>query len=105
MEESIKSAARWFVIASDECIPRLSTITVVPLTSNPRDKVRDLLDVMISANSPAGKAGGLRQDSVAACTFVYSYPKDWVVAKIGTLPKEVVDEICKQVAKLIEPSK
>jgi ATP-dependent Clp protease ATP-binding subunit ClpA len=91
------------VISSDEYISRLSNVTVVPLVSHQNGKVSDLLGVIVDANSPAGKAGGLRMDCIVPCTFVYSYPKSWLVSKIGALPKETVQEIFKQVWNLIKP--
>ena len=91
------------VISSDEYIPRLSNITVVPLVAHQHGTVSHPLGVILDANSPAGKAGGLRMDCIVPCTFVYSYPKSWVVSKIGALPKEIINDICKQVWNLIKP--
>jgi mRNA-degrading endonuclease toxin of MazEF toxin-antitoxin module len=92
------------VMSSNDCISRLSVITMIPLTSSVEHKVLDPLDTVITARSTDGKAAGLRHDSVAASTFVYSYPKRWIEAKIGTLSRETVNKICAQITKLIEPT-
>lgn len=89
------------VVSNDEHNLRLKNVTVVPLTARTRDFMRDPLDILITANSDEGKAGGLRQDSIVACTFVYTYPKSWVVAKIGALPQNLTDEICSRVCNLV----
>lgn len=92
------------VISSNENIPRLACLTVVPLTSASRDDEKEALDILLSANSPSGKVGGLKQDSKVSCGFVYSYPKSWIEGKLGKLPKEVTEEICNRVWTLIKPS-
>jgi mRNA-degrading endonuclease toxin of MazEF toxin-antitoxin module len=92
------------VMSSNDCISRLSVITMIPLTPSVEHKVLDPLDTVITARSTDGKSAGLRHDSVAASTFVYSYPKRWIEAKIGTLSRETVNNICTQIIKLIEPS-
>jgi mRNA-degrading endonuclease toxin of MazEF toxin-antitoxin module len=91
------------VISSDSCNLRLKSIALVPLFPQSRESVRDPLDVLISADSPAGQTGGLRQDSFVACTFVYTYPRAWLVSKIGELPKETMNQICHQVWDFIKP--
>jgi mRNA-degrading endonuclease toxin of MazEF toxin-antitoxin module len=91
------------VISSNDCISRLSVITMIPLTPTVEHKIVDPLDTVITARSADGKSAGLRHDSVAASTFVYSYPKRWIEGKIGTLSRETVNKICTQIIKLIEP--
>ena len=100
----IKKRRSMVVISSNDCIPRLKHITVVPLVAHSRDSVLDPSDLLISAASQAGKLGGLEQDSIASCTFVYSYPRDWFVAKIGSLPRETINQICSQVWGIIKPA-
>ncbi len=90
------------IISSEECNQRLATVLTIALVGT--NQAKDILDIEISASSPDGQAGGINQDVVAACTFVYTYPRTWIVRKIGAFPQSLVKEICERVRKLMQPS-
>ena len=92
------------VISSGDCIARSTHIVVVPVVADHRDRPRDFLDIPIGASSVAGKSANFRQDCIVACTHVYSIPRNSLVGKTGSLPKENIIEICKSVWSLINPN-
>jgi mRNA-degrading endonuclease toxin of MazEF toxin-antitoxin module len=89
------------IIASEESIRVLPNVPIVPLIAASENRTPHKHDVEILQHTAAGKLAGLRMDCVATCSLVYSYPKTWFSAKIGKLPPETTDEICRQVRELI----
>lgn len=89
------------IIASDDSLQQLTNVPIVPLVSNPKKKARPKYEIEIQYDSTAGKLAGLRTDCVAPCNLLCFYPKEWFVQKIGRLPHETVNAICKQVGELI----
>jgi mRNA-degrading endonuclease toxin of MazEF toxin-antitoxin module len=91
------------VVSTNSSIPRQNTLAMVPLIQKSAERPAGHFEVAIDLGSPAAKSAGLRMDSIAACGFVYSYPKSWCVAKIGSLPSDTTREICEQVWESIKP--
>ncbi len=105
LDGKIRSKKRpMVVVSSDECNIRLKKIVVVPVKIRIKDMHSDVLDIAIRASSAAGQAAGIRDDSVVACTVVYSFPKSCVVEKIGALPPDLAREVCQQVMNLVKPA-
>ncbi len=105
LEDDRKIARKRFpmvVVSSNDCISRLPVITMIPLTPSAEHKILDSHDIVISAKSADGKSAGLRHDSVAASTFIYSYPRKWIEAKLGSVSRETVVAICTQITEIIK---
>jgi mRNA-degrading endonuclease toxin of MazEF toxin-antitoxin module len=91
------------IISNDYNNARLDDVLLVPLTSNTTRATREPTQVVIEMNSPEGKSGGLRLDSVIDCTVIATIPKTLLVNKIGELPNEVMERVdmCLMVAMSI----
>ena len=81
------------IISNDNNNARLDDVLLVPLTSNVRRARRETTQVEVAMESPAGKLGGLRLDSVIDCTVIATIPKTLLVNKIGAFPEEVMERI------------
>jgi mRNA-degrading endonuclease toxin of MazEF toxin-antitoxin module len=81
------------IVSNDYNNGRLDDVLLVPLTSNTSRMHTDPHRVVVRANSPEGKAGGLRLDSVIDCTVIATIPKTLLVAKIGQFPEETMQRI------------
>jgi mRNA-degrading endonuclease toxin of MazEF toxin-antitoxin module len=91
------------IISNDYNNGRLDDVLLVPLTSNTTRATREPTQVVIEMNSPEGKAGGLRLDSVIDCTVIATIPKTLLVNKIGEFPQDVMERVdmCLMVAMSI----
>ncbi len=65
---------------------------VVPVISN-IGTARQPGSVLLSMESPEGKAAGLRLNGLVDCTVVATIPTEMIVAKIGQLPKDTMARI------------
>ena len=81
------------IISNDYNNARLDDVLLVPLTSNTSRATREPTQVVIEMNSPEGKQGGLRLDSVIDCTVIATIPKTLLVNKIGDFPNEVMERV------------
>jgi mRNA interferase MazF len=91
------------IISNDYNNARLDDVLLVPLTSNTSRATREPTQVVVEMNSPEGKAGGLRLDSVIDCTVIATIPKTLLVNKIGAFPNDVMEHVdmCLMVAMSI----
>lgn len=91
------------IISNDANNSRLDDVLLVPLTSNVTRARREQTQVEVAMNSPEGKLGGLRLDSVIDCTVIATIPKTLLVNKIGAFPQEVMERIdqCLMIAMAI----
>lgn len=81
------------IISNDYNNARLDDVLLVPLTSNVSRGAREPTQVVVEMNTPEGKAGGLRLDSVIDCTVIATIPKTLLVTKIGAFPNEVMERV------------
>lgn len=81
------------IISNDYNNARLDDVLLVPLTSNTTRATREPTQVVVEMNTPEGKAGGLRLDSVIDCTVIATIPKTLLVSKIGQFPNEVMERV------------
>jgi mRNA-degrading endonuclease toxin of MazEF toxin-antitoxin module len=49
--------------------------------------------VAVSQRSPEGRQSGLRLDSVVDCQTLATVPRDEIVARLGDLPRPVMDRV------------
>lgn len=91
------------IISNDYNNARLDDVLLVPLTSNVSRASREPTQIVIEMNSPEGKAGGIRLDSVIDCTVIATIPKTLLVNKIGSFPNEIMERVdmCLMVAMSI----
>ncbi|MBX3074340.1 type II toxin-antitoxin system PemK/MazF family toxin [Candidatus Obscuribacterales bacterium] len=82
---------------------RLDDVLLVPLTSNITRAAREPTQVVVKMDTPEGKQGGLRLDSVIDCTVIATIPKTLLVSKIGSFPQEVMERVdqCLMIAMAI----
>ncbi|MBX9671163.1 MAG: type II toxin-antitoxin system PemK/MazF family toxin, partial [Candidatus Obscuribacterales bacterium] len=82
---------------------RLDDVLLVPLTSNVTRAAREPTQVVVKMDTPEGKQGGLRLDSVIDCTVIATIPKTLLVSKIGSFPQEVMERVdqCLMIAMAI----
>lgn len=81
------------IISNDGNNARLDDVLLVPLTSNVSRAQREPTQVVVEMNSPEGKMGGIRLDSVIDCTVIATIPKTLLVNKIGAFPNEVMERV------------
>lgn len=81
------------IISNDYNNARLDDVLLVPLTSNVSRAAREPTQVVVEMNTPEGKAGGIRLDSVIDCTVIATIPKTLLVSKIGAFPNEVMERV------------
>lgn len=81
------------IISNDYNNARLDDVLLVPLTSNVTRAAREPTQVVVEMNTPEGKAGGIRLDSVIDCTVIATIPKTLLVSKIGCFPNEVMERV------------
>ena len=81
------------IISNDYNNARLDDVLLVPLTSNVSRATREPTQVVVEMNTPEGKAGGIRLDSVIDCTVIATIPKTLLVSKIGAFPNEVMERV------------
>lgn len=91
------------IISNDYNNSRLDDVLLVPLTSNVSRASHEPTQIVIEMNSPEGKAGGIRLDSVIDCTVIATIPKTLLVNKIGGFPNEIMERVdmCLMVAMSI----
>ena len=58
--------------------------------------------VYIAQSSAAGRKGGLKLDSVIDCQTLATIPRDEIVARIGSLPPEVMLQVGDALADALE---
>lgn len=81
------------IISNDYNNARLDDVLLVPLTSNVTRATREPTQVVVEMNSPEGRSGGIRLDSVIDCTVIATIPKTLLVNKIGVFPNEVMEHV------------
>lgn len=81
------------IISNDYNNARLDDVLLVPLTSNVSRATREPTQVVVEMNSPEGRSGGIRLDSVIDCTVIATIPKTLLVNKIGIFPNEVMEHV------------
>lgn len=81
------------IISNDYNNARLDDVLLVPLTSNVTRATREPTQVVVEMNTPEGKAGGIRLDSVIDCTVIATIPKTLLVSKIGAFPNEIMEHV------------
>jgi len=81
------------IIQSDQLKPILSTITIIPLTSNSKNKLAG--DVLVGAN----KDTGLYCDSVAKTGHIYSFDRQRFIKMIGVVDEKVLLAIRKYLSQ------
>ncbi len=91
------------LISNDYNNARLDDVLLVPLTSNITRAAREPTQVVVKMDTPEGKQGGLRLDSVIDCTVIATIPKTLLVSKIGSFPQEVMERVdqCLMIAMAI----
>lgn len=91
------------LISNDYNNSRLDDVLLVPLTSNVTRAAREPTQVVVKMDSPEGKLGGLRLDSVIDCTVIATIPKTLLVNKIGQFPQDVMERVdqCLMIAMAI----
>lgn len=91
------------IISNDSNNARLDDVLLVPLTSNTSRATREPTQVVVMMNTPEGKEGGLRLDSVIDCTVIATIPKTLLVNKIGAFPQETMErvDLCLMIAMAI----
>lgn len=61
-------------------------------------------DLLVVPLSSAGKAAGLRADSVVRCSIIATVPKIWISGKIGTFSGDILFQIEQGIRNAILPS-
>lgn len=85
------------VVQSDRYNRRRAAVVVAAITgATPRQMLP--CKVPVTQQSPQGRQAGLRLDSVIDCQTIATVPREEIVARLGTLPPELmrrVDEALK----------
>ena len=77
------------IIQSDRLKPVPSTTTIVPLTSNCKNRLSG--DVLVAAN----KETGLYCDSITKIGHIYSFDRQRFIKKIGVVDEKTINKIKK----------
>ena len=85
------------VVQADRYNRRRAAVVIAAITSATPARLLPC-KVSVTQHSPQGRQAGLRLDSVIDCQTIATVPREEIVARIGTLPPELmrrVDEALK----------
>ena len=80
------------VVQNDLDNARLTNTIVVMITSN-TSGVYEPTQLLIDISTPEGQRSGLRQDSAAICTNLFTIEKRLVIQRIGVLSANLMSQI------------
>jgi mRNA interferase MazF len=81
------------VIQCDRNNVRLDNTIIAQLTSRTRFASSEPTQLLIEADSAAGRQAGLLVDSALSCENLYTIRQDAIVRKIGTLPDSLLPRV------------
>ena len=80
------------VVQADRYNHRRAAVIIAAITTS-RTHEHLPCKISISKDSPAGREGGLRIDSVVDCQTLATLPRDEIVARIGKFPANSMQQI------------
>lgn len=80
------------VIQADRYNRRRAAVVLAAITSTRAHQALPC-KVLVLRESPAGRAGGLRLDSVVDCRTIVTVPREEIVRKLGTFPAATMAQV------------
>lgn len=80
------------VVQSDRYNRRRAAVIIAAITSAQTGRALPC-KVAVSKDSPEGREGGLRLDSVVDCQTLATLPRDEIIARLGTFPPKTLRQI------------
>lgn len=81
------------VVQCDTNNRRLDSTLIVQITSRTQLARKELTQLLIEVNSPAGLRSGLVNDSAVACENIYTVRQTGIIRIIGSLPEDVMRKV------------